>query len=173
MAVDREGGGTDALGRQNHLLMIASRNTTGDKRILHRDGKPLSTRDRLEFLLSLPAEPLLVYDARQILRRVKPPTLRQILHPRQRKNGPCYGYWATTRSFTNKGCISRSAYRPQRSKINYSQRIMPGERSAARERIARPMFTPPLSTPICDIRDFALTVKLSRCRKGGNRRLCA
>jgi hypothetical protein len=97
MAVDGEGGGTDALGRQNYLLMVASGGTAGEERILHRDGKPLSTRDCLEFILSLPAEPILVgygfgYDATQILRSIKPPTLRQILNPPQGKNGPCYTY---------------------------------------------------------------------------------
>jgi hypothetical protein len=33
------------------------------------------------------------YDATQILRGIKAPTLRQILNPRQGKNGPCYTYW--------------------------------------------------------------------------------
>ena len=98
MAIDGEGGGTDALGRQNYFLMIASGQTSGEERILHREGKPLSTRDCLEFILSLPPDPILVgygfgYDATQILRSIKPPTLRQILNPRQGKNGPCYTYW--------------------------------------------------------------------------------
>src|SRR5258708_808429 len=43
MAVDGEGGGTDALGRQNYLLMVASGQIAGEERILHREGKPLST----------------------------------------------------------------------------------------------------------------------------------
>ena len=98
MAIDGEGGGTDALGRQNYLLMVASGSTTGEERILHREGKPLSTRDCLEFILSLPAEAILAgygfgYDVTQILRGIKEPTLRQILNPRQGKNGPCYTYW--------------------------------------------------------------------------------
>ena len=98
MAVDGEGGGTDALGRQNYRLMVASGSTAGEERILRRDGKPLSTRDCLEFILSLPADHRLLgygsgYDATQILRGIKPPTLRQILNPRQGKNGPCYTYW--------------------------------------------------------------------------------
>jgi hypothetical protein len=33
------------------------------------------------------------YDATQILRGIKASTLRQILNPRQGKNGPCYTYW--------------------------------------------------------------------------------
>lgn len=96
LAIDGEGGGTDDLGRQHYLLMVAadSRQT-----ILSRhDGKPLSTRDCFEFLLSLPRDPILVgygigYDATQILRGIKPPALKQILNPPQGKNGPCYTYW--------------------------------------------------------------------------------
>ena len=44
--------------------------------ILHRDGNPLSIRDCLEFILSLPADHILVgfgfgYDCTQILRGIK------------------------------------------------------------------------------------------------------
>src|SRR5919205_75309 len=39
MAIDGEGGGTDDLGRQNYLLMVASGSRPGDERILHREGK--------------------------------------------------------------------------------------------------------------------------------------
>jgi len=96
MGVDGEGGGTDELGRQNYLLMVAA-NAEGEH-LLHRQGKPLSTRDCLEFLLSLPAEPILVgygigYDATQILRGIKANTLRRILNPPHGRNGPCYTYW--------------------------------------------------------------------------------
>jgi hypothetical protein len=96
--VDGEGGGTDDLGRQNYILMVASGQVSGNEYMLHGEGKPLSTRDCLEFILSLPADPILVgygvgYDATQILRGIKPTTLRQILNPRQGKNGPCYTYW--------------------------------------------------------------------------------
>src|SRR5580658_4808342 len=88
LAIDGEGGGIDALGRQNYFLMVASGQTLGEECILRRQGKPLSTRDCLEFILSLPADRKLVaygegYDATQILRGVKEPTLRQILNPRQ------------------------------------------------------------------------------------------
>jgi hypothetical protein len=98
LAIDGEGGGTDELGRQNYFLMVASGQTAGEEYILRRQGKPLSTRDCLEFILSLPADRKLVaygegYDATQILRGVKGPRLRQILNPRQGKNGPCYTYW--------------------------------------------------------------------------------
>jgi hypothetical protein len=97
MAIDGEGGGTDALDRQNYLLMVAA-GVAGEEHVLHRDGKPLTIRDCLEFLLSLPREPILVgygfgYDITQILRAIKESTLRQILNPRQGKNGPCYTYW--------------------------------------------------------------------------------
>ena len=96
LAIDGEGGGTDELGRQNHFLMVASGQT--EEYVLHRQGKPLSTRDCLEFILSLPADRKLGafwfgYDVTQLLRGVKEPTLRQILNPRQGRNGPCYTYW--------------------------------------------------------------------------------
>ena len=75
MAIDGEGGGTDELGRQNYLLMVASGRMVGEERVLHGDGKPLSVRDCLEFLLSLPGGPILVayglgYDVTQILRGI-------------------------------------------------------------------------------------------------------
>jgi hypothetical protein len=98
MAVDGEGGETDELGRQNYFLMVASSQTAGQEHVLHRQGQPLSVQDCLEFILSLPAEPVLIgfgfgYDTTQMLRGMKPTTLRQILNPRQGKNGPCYTYW--------------------------------------------------------------------------------
>jgi hypothetical protein len=99
IAIDGEGGGTDDLGRQNYLLMVASGQTAGEELIRQRDGKPLSTRDCLEFIVSLPKEPIAVgygfgYDASQILRGIsKAPTLRRILDPPQGRNGPCYTYW--------------------------------------------------------------------------------
>jgi hypothetical protein len=91
MAIDGEGGGTDHLGRQNYLLMVAA--NSEDEHVLHRRGEPLSTRDCLEFLLSLPARPILVgygfgYDATQILRGIKANTLRRILKPPQGKKRP-------------------------------------------------------------------------------------
>jgi hypothetical protein len=99
MAIDGEGGGTDDLGRQHYLLMVASGQTAGEELIRHRDGKPLSTRECLQFIESLPKEPILVaygfgFDASQILRGIsKAPTLRRILDPPQGRNGPCYTYW--------------------------------------------------------------------------------
>jgi hypothetical protein len=96
MAIDGEGGGTDHLGRQNYLLMVAA--NSEEEYVLDRRGEPLSIRDCLEFLLSLPAKPILVgfgfgYDATQILRGIKANTLRRILNPPQGKNGPSYTYW--------------------------------------------------------------------------------
>src|SRR5262245_26745315 len=66
MAIDGEGGGTDDLGRQNYLLMVASGTTVGEERMLHRDGKPLRVTDCLEFILSLPAE----RDSRRLCLRI-------------------------------------------------------------------------------------------------------
>jgi hypothetical protein len=109
MAVDGEGGGTDALGRQNYFLMCASGQTAGEEYICHRNGQPLSIRDRLEFILSLPGptEKILVmfglgYDATQILRGIATSTrgqqtLRRILNPPQGKNGPATLTGAITR----------------------------------------------------------------------------
>jgi hypothetical protein len=97
--VDGEGCGTDKLGRQHYTLMIASREVAGAERILHRKGKPLSVKECLEFILSLPAEPILVafgfgYDATQILRGINhEPSLRRILNPCQGNHGPLYAYW--------------------------------------------------------------------------------
>ena len=103
MGVDGEGGGTDALGRQNYFLMCASGQTSEEEYQCHRDGKPLSTRDCLDFILSLPPDKILAgfgfgYDATQILRGIAigtkgQQTLRRILNPPQGKNGPCYTYW--------------------------------------------------------------------------------
>jgi hypothetical protein len=66
LAIDGEGGGTDALGRQNYLLMVAANDE--HELICHRAGKALSVRDCLEFIASLPANRILVgfgigYDA--------------------------------------------------------------------------------------------------------------
>src|SRR5215470_12093228 len=58
LAIDGEGGGTDYEGRQNYLLMVAA--NSEETHVCHRDGDRLTTRDCLEFLLSLPAEPILV-----------------------------------------------------------------------------------------------------------------
>jgi hypothetical protein len=96
MGVDGEGGGTDKLGRQNYFLMMAA--NSEQEHVFSRRGAPLSVCDCLDFLLSLAAEPILVgygigYDATQILRGIKAPTLRRILNLTHGKNGPSYTYW--------------------------------------------------------------------------------
>jgi hypothetical protein len=101
MAIDGEGGGTDYEGRQNYLLMVAA--NSAETHACHRDGKHLTTGDCLEFLLSLPAEPIHVgyyfmgYDANQILRGLiganHGSTIRRILNPHQGNYGPLSTYW--------------------------------------------------------------------------------
>jgi hypothetical protein len=98
--VDGEGGGTDDKGRQHYNLMAASGPGADEHRSMHRDdGGPPSVREQLEFLLSLPRDPILVgfafgYDANQIIRgigRIK--TLQRIIHPRQGPYGPRSTFW--------------------------------------------------------------------------------
>ena len=101
MGIDGEGGGTDYEGRQNYILISAA-NSEGTH-VCHRDGEHLITRDCLEFLLSLPPEPILIgfyfmgYDANQILRGIiganHGSTIRRILNPNQGKYGPLSTYW--------------------------------------------------------------------------------
>ena len=79
--------------------MVASGQIAGEERILHRDGKPLSTIECLEFILSLPAKTKLVaygfgYDVTQILRGIKERSLRRILKAPQGKYGPLSTYWS-------------------------------------------------------------------------------
>jgi hypothetical protein len=93
MAVDGEGGGTDALGRQHFLMMAACDAEGGAPRVLHRDGNPLSVTDFLEFFLSLPANRRLTsfsfgYDVTQILRGIRSGKWKRILEPRQGRYGP-------------------------------------------------------------------------------------
>jgi hypothetical protein len=98
-AVDGEGAGTDDKGRQPYVLMVASGSGADENRVVHRDGAPLSVRDCLEFLLSLPPEPILVgygfnYDANQIIRGIgKVATLKRILNPLQGQYGPRSTFW--------------------------------------------------------------------------------
>jgi hypothetical protein len=114
MAVDGEGGGTDALGRQHYLLMAASGAATGEERLLHRDSKPLSVTDCLEFILSLPANRTLIsfafgYDTNQILRGIKPQKWRSFFKPSQGKYGPRYTYWGDYAILYQKGQFLRVA----------------------------------------------------------------
>jgi hypothetical protein len=100
MGVDGEGFGTDDKGRQNYGLMNAS-DALGREHVLDRDGRALSVRDCLDFILSLPASHILVgyyfrYDVNQILRAMlsQEKTLRKILKPYRGKNGSvCSTHW--------------------------------------------------------------------------------
>jgi hypothetical protein len=98
MAVDGEGGGTDALGRQHFLMMAACDAEGGAPSVLHRDGNPLLVTDCLEFILSLPANRRLTsfsfgYDVTQILRGIRSNKWKRILEPRQGRYGPLPTYW--------------------------------------------------------------------------------
>jgi hypothetical protein len=114
MAVDGEGGGADALGRQPYLLMAASGSAPGDGRILHREDKPLSVKDCLEFILSLPRNRTLVafgfgYDTNQILRGINPQKWLAFFKPSQGKHGPRYTYWGDYAILYQKGQFLRVA----------------------------------------------------------------
>jgi hypothetical protein len=101
MPIDGEGGGTDFEGRQNYILMVAA--NSKETHVCHQGGQHLATRDCFEFLLSLPAEPILVgyyfvgYDANQILRGIigtnNGSTMRRILNAPQGDYGPLSTYW--------------------------------------------------------------------------------
>jgi hypothetical protein len=131
MAVDGEGGGTDEIGRQNYLLMVASGNTPGEERILHRDGKALSTRDCLEFILSLPAEAILGgygigYDVTQILRGIKPADIASDTESTSGKEWPLLHILGRLRDLLPaRAVLQGRAHRPQRSDTRHSQRIVP------------------------------------------------
>jgi hypothetical protein len=114
MAVDGEGAGTDAFGRQPYLLMAASGPAPGDERILHREGQPLSVKDSLEFILSLPRNRTLVafffgYDTNQILRGINPQKWMAFFKPSQGKHGPRYTYWGDYAILYQKGQFLRVA----------------------------------------------------------------
>jgi hypothetical protein len=92
VGVDGEGAGTDALGRQNYYLMRA-----GGQELF--TGKPLTTVECLEFILSLPAtdDAILVsfsfgYDVTMILRDLPSERRRFLLAPKVR-GGVGYTYW--------------------------------------------------------------------------------
>ena len=131
MAIDGEGGGTDELGRQNYLLMMASGPMAGGEHLLHRDGKPLSVRDCLEFLLSLPAEPILVgygigYDATQILRGIMPLRAAPHLKSAPGEKWRVLHVLGRLRHHLSAGAISsRSSDRPQRSDPDCDQGVVP------------------------------------------------
>jgi hypothetical protein len=104
LAIDGEGGGTDHLERQHYLLMIAADASGATTHMKHNVGNTLSPEDCFEFLLNLPSQYILVafgigYDATQILRHIPDRKLREIINPRQGKNGPVpifFGEYAIT-----------------------------------------------------------------------------
>lgn len=76
MGIDGEGAGVDRRGRQKYLYLRAGR--PGSHWECWNNGKRLTTRQCLEFILSLPAEPILVgfsfgYDVSMILRDLTEP----------------------------------------------------------------------------------------------------
>jgi hypothetical protein len=101
LPIDGEGGGTDYEGRQNYILMVAA--NSDQTHVCCKDDEHLPTADCLEFLLSLPPEPILVgyyfvgYDANQILRGImganKGSTISRILNPTPGNYGPLSTYW--------------------------------------------------------------------------------
>lgn len=93
IGVDGEGAGTDAIGRQNFLLLRA-----GDMELFD-DNNALGTRDCIEFLLSTPRDAILVgyyftYDATQILRDLPTERLLELFAEKPRTQGQSpYTFW--------------------------------------------------------------------------------
>jgi hypothetical protein len=82
IGVDGEGGGVDAEGRQNYLLLQA-----GD-RTLFKENRRLATTECLDFILSLPRNAILCgyffgYDSTQILRDLPLERIKRIMIPPQ------------------------------------------------------------------------------------------
>jgi hypothetical protein len=89
MAIDGEGGGTDACGRQDYNLMMA---VSAEQEFALKTGRCLTTIECFEFILSLPKEVHLIafglgYDATQILRDLPSPVLRRIYDPYHNRHG--------------------------------------------------------------------------------------
>jgi DNA polymerase type B, organellar and viral len=89
MAIDGEGGGTDACERQNYNLMIA---VSTEHEFVLNTGSRLTTTDCFGFILDLPKDAILVafglgYDATQILRDLPSPVLRRIYDPYHNRHG--------------------------------------------------------------------------------------
>jgi hypothetical protein len=77
VGVDGEGGGTDAKGRQNYLLLRAG------EQELFRDNAPLTMHECLDFICSLPRHRVYVgfsfgYDVTQILRTLNPARVKEM-----------------------------------------------------------------------------------------------
>src|SRR5438132_3738627 len=62
LAIDGEGGGANENGQQNYLLMCAreAADDAGTTRVLFKNNKRLTTKDCLEFILSLPQRKIIV-----------------------------------------------------------------------------------------------------------------
>lgn len=92
MGIDGEGCGIDRHGRQHYMLLRA-----GPYELF--TGKPLNTFDCLDFILSLPADVILVgfafgYDTTQILRDLSPGRLTRIFANKEAGPGVSrYTYW--------------------------------------------------------------------------------
>jgi len=97
IGIDGEGGGTDHLGRQNYLLMHAAGEHYDAE--LFDGNRRLSTEACLEFILSLPADAILVgyffsYDATQIIRDLPPKQIARLFEPREAGPGLSpYVFW--------------------------------------------------------------------------------
>lgn len=89
MAIDGEGGGKDAFGRQDYNLMLA---VSPDEQLVLNTGHRLTTIDCFKFILDLPKNVIPVafglgYDATQILRDIPSPVLRRIYDPYHNRHG--------------------------------------------------------------------------------------
>jgi hypothetical protein len=105
IGIDGEGGGNDSIGRQHYLMLAAAEACPGEgrdryERVCHLKGAPLRTKDCLEFILSLPADAILVgfgtgYDVTQILRGInRADTIRRIINPpKGQGRGAGYTWW--------------------------------------------------------------------------------
>ena len=89
MAIDGEGGGTDACERQDYNLMMA---VSAEQEFALKTGRRLTTIECFEFILKLPKKADLVafglgYDATQILRDLPSAVLRRIYDPYRNGHG--------------------------------------------------------------------------------------
>jgi hypothetical protein len=97
IGVDGEGAGTNEIGQQNYLLMQA-RGTDDFSDELFKDNAPLTTRDCLEFILSLPYDAILVafyfdYNATPILRDLNEIDIGRILTEDDGRGRAHYTWW--------------------------------------------------------------------------------
>ncbi len=81
LAIDGEGG--DINGRHEYTLLVAAGKSTALN--VHNEGRPLTTQQCLDFILSLPKEPKLIsfffnYDVTMMLRDMDPDSIRYLIH---------------------------------------------------------------------------------------------